>query len=409
MGQKWQKTKHPGIRFREHPTRKNGVRFDRYYVVRYRVDGKAKQEAIGWASQGWTEQKALARLSELKEAHRTGEGARTLAEKREIAEERRRAEREAKEQAKLDSLTFSEFWSQTYYPQVKRDKSKGSWEREDVSFRLWIKPVIGKLPLKQISPIHLERIKSGMVKAGKAPRTIQYALAVIRQTFNRARNIGVLVGDNPVSKIKQPKVDNRRIRFLTHEEADLLFKALEGRGRDLYEMALLSLQCGLRQGEIFKLTRQDVDLDRGLLTLRDTKSGRTRHAYLTAEVTRMLSERLKTIQTDEPLLFPARGGGEKGKLSRVFRAVIDELGLNIGISDPRQKVVFHTLRHTYASWLVQQGTPLYTVQKLMGHQTMAMTERYAHLAPDHLRMAVQQFDLNLQKTELKKMTSEKTS
>ena len=64
-----------------------------------------------------------------------------------------------------------------------------------------------------------------------------------------------------------------------------------------------------------------------------------------------------------------------------------ELGLNKDISDGRQKVVFHTLRHTFASWLVQKGTPLYTVAELMGHTSLEMTQRYAHLAPDTMRKA----------------------
>ncbi|GHT93293.1 hypothetical protein FACS1894122_08290 [Alphaproteobacteria bacterium] len=68
------------------------------------------------------------------------------------------------------------------------------------------------------------------------------------------------------------------------------------------------------------------------------------------------------------------------------------LGFNNGVNDDRQKVVFHTLRHTYASWLVMSGVDLYTVQKLMWHSTIAMTERYSHLAPDHLKKAVSMFE-----------------
>jgi integrase len=61
------------------------------------------------------------------------------------------------------------------------------------------------------------------------------------------------------------------------------------------------------------------------------------------------------------------------------------MGMNEGVTDARQKVVFHTLRHTFASWLVMRGVPLYDVAKLMGHNTIVMTQRYAHLAPDRLR------------------------
>ena len=70
-----------------------------------------------------------------------------------------------------------------------------------------------------------------------------------------------------------------------------------------------------------------------------------------------------------------------------FQTIVRDTGLNNGISDPRDKVVFHSLRHTFASWLVQEGVPLYTVQNLMGHKTIIMTQRYAHLAPDQGREA----------------------
>lgn len=76
------------------------------------------------------------------------------------------------------------------------------------------------------------------------------------------------------------------------------------------------------------------------------------------------------------------------QISASFKRIVEEIGLNEGISDPRQKVVFHTLRHTFASWLVQKGTPLYTVAELMGHKSLTMTSRYAHLAPENMRNAV---------------------
>ena len=68
MKQKKIKTKTPGVRYYEHETRKHGIKFDRYYTIRYKLNGKDKEEALGWASEGWTEQKAAKYLSELKES-----------------------------------------------------------------------------------------------------------------------------------------------------------------------------------------------------------------------------------------------------------------------------------------------------------------------------------------------------
>jgi len=81
------------------------------------------------------------------------------------------------------------------------------------------------------------------------------------------------------------------------------------------------------------------------------------------------------------------------KLPRAYRQAVNKLGLNDGVTDPRNKVVFHTLRHTFASWLAIQGTPIYTIKELMGHKTLSMTERYSHLSPDAKREAVEKLSL----------------
>ena len=99
------------------------------------------------------------------------------------------------------------------------------------------------------------------------------------------------------------------------------------------------------------------------------------------------------------LLFKNEKGQKIDSISNTFDRVIKELGWNNNVTDTRDKVVFHTLRHTYASRLVQSGMDLYKVQKLMGHSSIAMTERYAHLAPQNLQQAVEIFNKQEEKTD----------
>ena len=95
------------------------------------------------------------------------------------------------------------------------------------------------------------------------------------------------------------------------------------------------------------------------------------------------------IGAPDTLLFPAPGGHVRREIPRTFESVVKEdLGFNDGVTDRLDKVVFHTLRHTYASWLVQSGESIYTVKDLMGHSTLAMTERYSHLAPENKKGSV---------------------
>lgn len=113
---------------------------------------------------------------------------------------------------------------------------------------------------------------------------MEYALTTLGQIFRHAERLDYFQGDIPITKIKKPKYDNKRIRFLSQDEADTLLEILKGKSQETYEMALLSLHCGLRAGEIFSLTWKDVDLDHGLITLLDTKSTKTRTVSMTADV-----------------------------------------------------------------------------------------------------------------------------
>ena len=259
--------------------------------------------------------------------------------------------------------------------------------RERSLWNKWLQPGIVALPFKDVAPIHLEQIKSRMAKKGKAPRSIQYALAVARQVFNDARRHGIFLGDNPVKQVKTPKVSNRRLRFLSHDEADKLLTALKRENREAWEMTLLSLHCGLRAGEIFGLTWGCIDLLNGLIAVKVTKNSCSRHAFMTAAVKQMLEA--KTAGEPSVQIYPSAKGGKTREAPGTFERVVAELGLNAGVEDRRDKVVFHTLRHTFASWLVQAGVDLYRVKELMGHSVIAMTERYAHLAPDAGRISVE--------------------
>jgi integrase len=190
--------------------------------------------------------------------------------------------------------------------------------------------------------------------------------------------------------VKFPQEDNRRLRFLSRDEANILLNDLKMKSQQLYEISLLSLKSGARADEIFKLTWGDVDIQRGTLTLWDTKNTKTRIVFLTADVKEMLSQKKRGQNTD--LVVPSRDGKKIEQISDTFNRTVNKLKLNEGIKDRRMRVVFHTLRHTYASWLVENGESLYTVKELMGHSTLSMTERYAHLSNGALQKAVKRLE-----------------
>jgi integrase len=245
------------------------------------------------------------------------------------------------------------------------------------------------MPFKEIKPFTIEKIKKNILTDGKSPRSLQYVFATIRQIWNMARRDGLINGDSPTKQVKVPKIDNKRIRFLSHEEADLLLEALK-EDPLTHDLALLSLQTGLRVGEMAKLKWSHVDLDRGIIHIMDPKGGEGRVAYITKKLKTMFKSRKRRGPNDH--VFLRQDGEPITDMPRIFFDVVKDLGFNEDITDPRQKVVAHTLRHTFASWHVEAGTDLYTLKTLMGHSVMAMTERYAHLSNGALQNATSNFE-----------------
>ena len=373
-----------GIRFKEHPERKNGIKPDRYFSIYFRTGGKQIEQGLGWGTEGMTVEKAMSILNELKNNQRQGTGPVTLLEKRELEQVRKVNEQINAEQFEKENMTFSSLF-EIYLKQQQADGKK-SWKEEQRLFKNWIQPVIGKLPLLDIAPIHLERIKLNMGKKELSARTIHYCLAVCRQVFNYGRKQDHFHGDNPVSKVKKPVADNRRMRFLSHEEAQMLLDEIKIHSVLTYRITLISLHCGLRFGEIAGLTWQDLNFQNDTILIRNPKNGQTRVTFMSEAVKAMFLE----MEPGKAGGFVFRNSGENDRMSQIpdsFMKAVNKLKLNDSIEDSRLKVVFHTCRHSFASWLVADGTDLFTVRELMGHKSIAMTARYSHLSPDTLRKA----------------------
>jgi integrase len=125
---------------------------------------------------------------------------------------------------------------------------------------------------------------------GLSARSISYCLAVCRQVFNYGRKQDHFHGDNPVSKVKKPVADNRRMRFLTHKEAQILLDEIRIHSVLTYRITLISLHCGLRFGEIAGLMWQDLNFQDDTILIRNPKNGQTRIAFLTDAVKSMFLE-----------------------------------------------------------------------------------------------------------------------
>ena len=241
MPVKWKKTQHPGVRFYEHHTRRHGIGKDRYFVIRYQMDGKRREEGVGWASDKWTAEKAALELAELKKAHKLGAGPSSLAEKREAKKAFDEQKKARFDQIEKENITFANFFENTYFPIAKTSKKKNSYDKEWQHFKRWIEPVMGKTPFKEITPFAIERLKKSLLDSEKSPRMIEYVLATVRHVWNQARRAGLISQESPTKQVKIPKTENKRLRFLTHREANALLDELKKLDPQTYFMALISL------------------------------------------------------------------------------------------------------------------------------------------------------------------------
>ena len=390
MAAKWIKTTFRGVRYHEHETRKHGVKKDQYFTIRYKLGGKDKEEGLGWASDGWTAAKAYDRLRELKENHKIGQGPQSLAEKRELERKRKEAELEELERQEKENITLNEYFYNSYYPDAKINKKEDSYIHEETHFRLWIDPICGNKSIKDLSEFDSRRIVKKLFDDDKTPRTAQYVMATLRQVWNKARRDKRVTGDSPTRNVKIPKFDNRRQRFLNHAEADLLLDTLKEKDETIYRMAFLSLHTGMRASEIFKLTWGCIDIERGIITILDAKSGHGRAAFMTEQI-RIMFDGMKRGKNDDRVFMQRKGIPYK-EIPTLFREVITDLKFNENVSDSRQRVCFHTLRHTMASWHAEGGTDLYILKELLGHGSITLTERYSHLSNGALQKATRSFE-----------------
>jgi integrase len=361
---------------------------DKSFHIRFNGGGKLWQSSLGWSSEGMTAEKASLKLAEYKQNFKAGRRPWTISQEREDAEREAKAQEEAQAAEEREALTFGQYFEKTYHPAAAVSKKHNTWKQEGSYFKVWLKPNLGRIRLIDLKPLHMEKVKRAMMKEKKSPRTIQAVLALARQVWNHARNNDIVKGDWPGRSVKAGRFDNRRIRFLTYDECEALIEKLRETSAQVADMALLSLDTGLRAGEIFSLTWENVNQDAGQIRVVDPKSGRNRTAYMTERVKDML----KALDGRQGLVFPSRTGGKIGQISKTVARAIADLGLNDGISDPRNKATFHSLRHTFASRLVANGTDLFTVKELMGHSTLSMTERYSHVANESLQSAVKRME-----------------
>lgn len=382
-----------GIRKYEHLTRKHGSKPDVYYALRYRVEGKRYEEGLGWASQGWTLERARLTLAELMVAKKTGSGEVTLREKRVKAQEEREEARRQQEARRRLAVTLSEYWHNNYFPDCKQIKAPETWRKEESNFRTWLAPALGDTPIREVSKAALDAIKGRMANAGLAKRTTQLVFATMRAVWNHARGNKLVEGTCPTQEIKLGKINNARNRALSTSEAQELLDEIQRIDEKAWAFTLACLHTGGRLSEVAQLTWGNVNLREKHITLIHTKTGKPRAVPMTETLFALL--RGMPRGEVQELVFTNAHGKQWTSMPANFRKAVNRLKLNEGRTDRREILVFHSLRHSAASMLLDAGENVRTIQEIFGWSTLAMLQRYTHPTDGKKQKAMGKLDAKL--------------
>ncbi len=236
----------------------------------------------------------------------------------------------------------------------------------------------GDLQLRRFSTKIVEDFQTERLKRNKTA-TVNRLLATLKHMFTKAEEWEMVEEEylKKVRKVKLLKENNRRLRYLAQDEAHCLVHNCD---THLQPVVQVALNTGMRKQEILKLKwDENIDLKHGFILLIDTKNNERREIPINSTVREALSKQVRRL--DVPWVFYDPKTGRKwGDLKRSFYSALRRSG----IKDFR----FHDLRHTFASHLVMAGVDITTVKELLGHKTLSMTLRYAHLAPSHKVAAV---------------------
>jgi integrase len=266
------------------------------------------------------------------------------------------------------------------YIKWRRANGRAAVHKQEASAKRLVAS-LSDVELAAVVPFAIERFKRDRQAAGAGPATVNRDLAVLRHFFTMAGKWGwcpkaqvLVVREAPL--LKEPP---GRVRHLSLEEAGRLMTALERRPR-MRRIVLAALLTGMREGEIIGLRREAVDLAAGEITLTRTKSNRVRRIPIADALVPVLKEALGASRSG--YVFESRKGepySENG-----LRSSWDGVRTDAELEDFH----FHDLRHSAATTLRRRGAGLDVIAKILGHTSLAMTQRYAHVGEDLVRTAM---------------------
>ena len=265
--------------------------------------------------------------------------------------------------------------------------TKGNMRFNQASQLNWWKGKIGGYTLADISPAliaeYRDELLNGQTNRGKkrSPSTVNRYLAALSHCFTVTVREWGWMDDSPMRRVRKPTEPRGRVRFLSDDEREqLLIACKESDSQFLYPIVVLALSTGARRGEILNLKWDQVDLKRGVITLFETKNKEIRVLPLAGHALKLIKDLSKVRHINSNYVFPGSTAKEPINIRWTWEIALKRAKI--------ENFRFHDLRHTAASYLAMNGATLAEIAEILGHKTLQMVKRYAHLTEQHTSKVV---------------------
>jgi integrase len=359
---------------------------DIVYYYTLKIAGKVKWFKVGTKSNGFrVEDAKIARTKKYNEINHL--------EKKDVV---------AMGRKKGKVLTFDDLFNKYYeYNMERKLKTKSYWIlKRQYNFR--VKKHLGHIPMDILTTQDIEKMTLANKNDKKMPISLSYldsCTNLVRTVLNHAINNDLYDGNDLTKKITRYCGDNARLRYLNKDEIQLLLDTTkQHKNKNVYMCALLALLTGARINVVTHIKIKDIDIENKTIKLFDEKGKTNKHyyGYINDKYVDIIKEHMLNITDDKnsnEFILNYKVKNIKQYYQDLLRPILNEL-FNKGLekTDTLNRVVVHTLRHTFGSQLVINGVDIYTVQKLMNHSNISMTMRYAKLNDQIKKDSVNKMD-----------------
>lgn len=355
---------------------------DTAFIITYRAHNKYYKRKLGTKSEGWSIEKAY----------------------------NERLER-SKRFSKIESSITLEEAFKAYFQSIKhKSDAKNTWGR----YYNHIHENLGHIPLDAIKSKDVLELRNNLsekisskTKRELAPRTVDYMIGIVHTVYQNYNKYNEKQIPSPASheKIDRYNPDNSRRRYLTEKEIKELYYMIKHRNdftqnsyakpsvtKELVLFTKISLSTGARLNSVLTIRKKDIDFERGVITITNHKSHRVYKGFLIQTLCQDIKEWCNDCHENNFIFGKGAVPKHPTSFAKRLQPILDKC-FNEGVTDRRDKVVIHTLRHTFGSHLAIQGTPIYTIMKLLDHRRVEQTIVYAKLSPNQGQEEVGKLDI----------------